>query len=89
MQKLQDQFNAMPKTYILECHSKKEVDYKLFKLDKPPTKKQTLICFNVWLEEYSKISGDSLEEIIKNGEVYVLWYGEEFGEPIGMIPSGL
>ena len=29
LQELQEQYEKMPKTYILECHSKYGVDYKL------------------------------------------------------------
>ena len=89
LKKLQEEFKKMPKTYILECYSKHGVDYKLFKLERPPTKEQTLTCFNVWLDEYSQMSGKSLKEIKELNEAYVMWYGEEFGDPIGMIPSAL
>tara|TARA_R110002020_G_scaffold175841_2_gene367789 strand:- start:386 stop:667 length:282 start_codon:yes stop_codon:yes gene_type:complete len=89
LKELEQEFIKLPKIYILECYSKHGVDYKLFKLDKPPTKKQTLTCLNVWLDEYKEMSGMSLKDIKESGEAYVMWYGEEFGKAEGQIPSGL
>jgi len=88
--KLQKEFNKMPKTYILECHSKYGVDYKLFKLEKSPTKKQSKYLHDFWLKECSEMFGINLNEIKTDDRIYTQWYEDPLTEePIGMIPSAL
>ena len=90
LQELQKQYENMPKTYILECHSKYGVDYKLFKLDNPPTNEQSIYLFNNWLQECVDMFGMDLAEIKADERIYALWYADPCTEqPIGMIPSGL
>ena len=89
LKKLQKQMKQMPKTYVLECHTKYGVDYKLFKLEKIPTKKQSKYLSDFWQKECSEMFGIPLKEIKKDERIFTQWYGEEFGDPIGTIPSGL
>ena len=90
LQELQKQYENMPKTYILECHSKYGVDYKLFKLEKSPTKKQSKYLHDFWQRECAEMFGMTLKEIKEDGRIYASWYADPLTEePIGMIPSGL
>ena len=70
LQELQEQYENMPKTYILECHSKYGVDYKLFKLDNPPTNEQSIYLFNNWLQECVDMFGMDLAEIKADERIY-------------------
>ena len=89
LQELQRQFKKMKKTYILECHTKYGVDYKLFKLDKTPTKKQSKYLYDFWQRECSEMFGMTLKEIKEDDRIFTEWYGEGLGKPIGTIPSAL
>ena len=65
------------------------INYKLFKLDKSPTKKQSKYLHDFWQRECAEMFGMTLKEIKEDDRIFTQWYGENFGKPIGTIPSAL
>lgn len=61
--------------YLLEQHSKYGVDYELYKLNLSPTEDLTNRLELEWYRYYQAITGDELEDIIADEDIYVRWYG--------------
>jgi len=66
--------------YLLEKHSRYGVDYELYQLKSAPTEGLTTQLELEWYREYQEITGDELEDITTDEDVYVCWYGVQ--EPI-------